>query len=137
MDNNWKRYFHIDSGTSTDEIFVLLDAVQSDTDDDIDELMNDSDKEFIAPAEIKIIEYNTSVLAQEANGHVFDEGITHIKELEINKKWKKPEKNTFIIWKYNVSIERIVFLRGEFFSASAVDIYEQMINLDVLIELLI
>ena len=118
---------------------MLLDTVQSDTDDDIDELMNDSDTEFIAPEEIKIIENpdNTSVLTQEANGHVFDEGITHIKELEINKKRKKPEKNTFIIWKCNVSIERIVFLRGEFFSASAVDIYEQMINLDVLIELLV
>ena len=47
MNNNRKRYFHIDSGTSTEQIFALLDTAQRDNKDD--ELMNDSDKEFLAP----------------------------------------------------------------------------------------
>ena len=48
MKNNQKRYFHIDSGTSTDQRLTLLDTAQSDNEDEIDELMNDSDTEFIA-----------------------------------------------------------------------------------------
>ena len=54
MNNNWKRYFHTDSGASTDQIFALLDTVQSDNEDEIDELMNDFDTEFIALEDIKL-----------------------------------------------------------------------------------
>ena len=46
MNNNQKRF---DSGNSTDEIFPLLDTLQSDNEDEIDELMNNFDTEFIAP----------------------------------------------------------------------------------------
>ena len=64
MNNNRKRYFHIDSGTSTDEIFALLDTFQSDNQGEINKLMNDFDTEFIAPEEIKLTEnpHNTNVL---------------------------------------------------------------------------
>ena len=37
MNNNRKSCFHIDSGTSTDQIFALLDTVQSDNEDMIEE----------------------------------------------------------------------------------------------------
>ena len=43
ISNNGKRYFHIDSGTSTDKIFALLHTVQSENENEIDELMNYSD----------------------------------------------------------------------------------------------
>ena len=36
-----------------DQIFVLLDTVQSDNEDETEELMNDSGTEFIAPEEIE------------------------------------------------------------------------------------
>ena len=49
MNNNHKRHFGIGNDTSTDQVFTLLDAVQSNNDDKIDELMNDFDIEFIAP----------------------------------------------------------------------------------------
>ena len=52
MNNDGKRHFHIDSDASTDEVFTLLDAVQSDNEDENDELMNDFDTKFIAPKEI-------------------------------------------------------------------------------------
>ena len=49
MNNNQKKYFHIDSGTSTDQIFALFDIVQSDKKNEFEELINDSDTDFIAP----------------------------------------------------------------------------------------
>ena len=55
MNNNRKIYFHIDSGTSMDQIFALLDAVQSDNKDEINELMNDFDMEFIDSEVIKLL----------------------------------------------------------------------------------
>ena len=57
--NNRKIYFHIDCGTSMDPIFALLDAVQSDNEDEINELMNDFDTEFIDSEEIKLLTIQT------------------------------------------------------------------------------
>ena len=52
--NNRKRNFHIDSGSSTDKIFASSEIVQSDNEDGIDKLTNHSDMEFIAPEEIEL-----------------------------------------------------------------------------------
>ena len=41
----------IDQNTGNEEIFALLDGVESDLEDDIDELMNDSDTEFVIEKE--------------------------------------------------------------------------------------
>ena len=81
MNNNRKTHFDIDSDASTDQILTLLDAVQSDNEDEIDELMNDFDAEFIAPEEIKLIDShgNVSALTLETNIHVVDQGTTHTK----------------------------------------------------------
>ena len=79
MNNNPKRYFHIDSGISTDQIFTLLYTVQSDDEDKMDESMNDSDTEFIAPEDIQLTDNreNGSVLTPEVNVHVVNEMTTH------------------------------------------------------------
>ena len=50
--NGRKRYFHIDENASSEQIYALLDDVESADEDDIDNLMNDSDTEFIAEEEI-------------------------------------------------------------------------------------
>ena len=50
--NGRKRYFHIDENASSEQIYSLLDDVESDEKNDIDNLMNDSDTEFIAEEEI-------------------------------------------------------------------------------------
>ena len=52
--NGRKRYFHIDENASSEQIFALLDDVESADEDDIENLMNDSDAEFIAEEEIRI-----------------------------------------------------------------------------------
>ena len=47
-----KRYFHIDENAASEQIYSLLEDVESDDKNDIDNLMNDSDTEFIAEEEI-------------------------------------------------------------------------------------
>ena len=72
----------------------VIGYVQSYNENEIDELMNDSDTKFISPEGIKLNDNpdTASVLTLEANVHVVDEGTTtHTKELETNKKKKKPE----------------------------------------------
>ena len=48
MNNNRKKYVQINSHTSSDQIFALLDSVQSGEEVDIEELMNNSGIEFFA-----------------------------------------------------------------------------------------
>ena len=55
MNNNPKRHFDIGSAVSTGQLFTLLDAVQSNNQGDIDELMDDFDMEFIAPEEMNLL----------------------------------------------------------------------------------
>ena len=50
--NSRKRYLHIHENASSEQILALLDDVESADEDDIDNLMNDSDTEFIAEEEI-------------------------------------------------------------------------------------
>ena len=47
-----KRYFHIDENVISEQIYALLDDIKSADEDDIDNLMNDSDTEFVAEEEI-------------------------------------------------------------------------------------
>ena len=96
MNNNRTKYFHIDGGTSKVQMFVLLDTVQSDNDDEIDELINDSNTEFIALDEFKPTDNpnNMNVLTSEANIHAVYKGTTHTEELETNNKRKKLKEST-------------------------------------------
>ena len=57
----------------------------------MDELINHSDTEFIAPEEIELTD-NAIILTPEANVYVVDEGATHTKELAANKKPRKSRK---------------------------------------------
>ena len=95
MNNNRNRHFYIDSHASTDKLFTLLDAVQIDNEDEIDQLMNNFDTEFMSSEEIEIIDNpgNMSALTLETNVNFVDQGTTHTKELrEKQSKDKQKEK---------------------------------------------
>ena len=95
MNNNPKRHFHIDSDASTDQALKLLDAVQSDNEDEMNELMNDFDTKLIAPEEIELTDNPENVRLEfdiEANVHVVEKGTTHTRELEKNKRKKSQKK---------------------------------------------
>ena len=67
-----KRYFHLDKNAGSEQIYSLLDDVESDDKNAIDNLMNDSDTEFIAEEEIAQVAstQDTSLTTPEANLHV-------------------------------------------------------------------
>ena len=67
--NSRKRYFHIDENASSKQIYALLDDVKSADEDDIDNLMKDSDIELIAEEEITqaASTQDTSLTTSEAN----------------------------------------------------------------------
>ena len=85
--NGRKRYFHIDKNASSEQIYALLDDVESADEDDIDNLMNDSDTEFIAEEEITqaASTQDTSLTTPEANLHVVPSD-NQSKKKEKNKK---------------------------------------------------
>ena len=73
FNNKRKSYYRIDYDTETDAIFAMFDEVGSETESDIEELLNDSDTEFIAEEEVLPIDENDrdcSIIVPEANVHV-------------------------------------------------------------------
>ena len=91
-----ERYFHIDENVSSEQIYALLDDVESADKDDIDNLMNDSDTEFIGGEEITLVASTqaTFLTTPEANLHVVLSD-NHAKKKEKKKKeelWKWTEK---------------------------------------------
>ena len=74
LNNKRKKYARIDRNTRSEKIFALLDEVNSDQEDDIDNLMSDSETEFTVDEnldnEIDPDDEPLSVLMPEANIHV-------------------------------------------------------------------
>ena len=108
-------------------------------------MVNGFDAEFIAPGEIELTgnPENVSALTLETNVIAVDQGTTHTKELE-TKKRKKLEESTPITSEHNVSPHSLenCLLEGRVSyqfdeNASDFDIYEQVINLYVLTEMLV
>ena len=94
--NSWKRYLHIDEKASSEQMYALLDDVDSDGEVDIENLMNDSDTEFIAEEEITqaASTQETSLTTPEGNLHVVPSDNQSTKK-EKNKKeelWKWTKK---------------------------------------------
>ena len=82
--NGRKRYFNIDENASTEQIYALLDDVESPDEDYIDNLMNDSDTEFITEITQAGILQNISLTTSEANLNI----------VPSDNQWKKKEKNS-------------------------------------------
>ena len=94
--NSRKRYFYVDKNTSSEQVYALLDDVESADKDDKDSLMNDSDNKFIAEEEITQATsiQDTSLTTPEANLHVVPSD-NQSKKKEKNKKeelWKWTKK---------------------------------------------
>ena len=134
MNNNRKKYVQIKNHTSSNQIFALLDKVQSDEEEDIKELMNDSDTEFFGNDED--IE---DILSPEASIHIVKDN-----EKEQGKNSKRKLEEVQFQWRRNIApnIREECNFVGEVYhqlkeSASPLEVYEKVVNLDVLIELLV
>ena len=91
--NSRKGYFHIDKSASSEQIYALLDDVEIADQDDIDNLMNDSDNEFIAEEEITqaASTQDTSLTTPEANLQVVPSD---------NQSKKKEKNKNEELWKW-------------------------------------
>ena len=90
--NGRKTYFHIEENASSEQVYALLDDLESADEDDIDCLTNDSDTDFIAEEETTqaASPQDTSLTTPEANLHVVPTDNWSMKK-EKNKKeelWK-------------------------------------------------
>ena len=93
-----KRYFHIDENANSEQIYALLYDVEKADEDDIDNLMDDSDTEFIAEEETTqaASTQNTSLTTPGANDHV----VPSDNQSEKKEKNKKEE-----LWKWTKKVE--------------------------------
>ena len=71
MTNGRKRYFHFDENASSEQIYALLDDEESADEDYLDNLVNDSDTQFIAEEEVTqaATTQDTSLTTPESNLH--------------------------------------------------------------------
>ena len=76
LNNKRKMYVKVYRETGSDDIFALLDKVNSDLEDDIDNLMNNSDTKFlleeILENELDSHDEPLNLLVPEANYHVVE-----------------------------------------------------------------
>ena len=98
--NGIKRYFHIGEKASSEQIYALVDDVESADEDEIDNLMNDSDTKFITEEEIiqAASTRGSPLTTPEANLRV-GPCVNQLKKKEKNKKeelwkWTKEVKVT-------------------------------------------
>ena len=96
LNNKRKKYVRIDRNSRSGEIFALLDEVKSDQEEDIENLMNDSDTEFIVDEtfdnDIDSDEEPLSVLIREANIHVVKSSTAEANMEESNVVCEKESK---------------------------------------------
>ena len=88
--NKRKKYINI-SKSSSEEIYAMLDEVESDLEEDIDQLVNDSDTEFVADEDLPECppqSSNNNVLTPEANIHILPEAKRKKSFLKRRKKTK-------------------------------------------------
>ena len=86
--NNRKKYIHIDRETGSNEIYAMLDEIESDTESDIENLLEDSNTQCISEEPIpNNKEESHRVLTPEATVHV-ENGSLDVEE-PLSKKLKK------------------------------------------------
>ena len=86
--NNRRTYIHIDRETGSNEIYAMLDEIESDTESDIENPLEDSDTQYISEEPIpNNKEESHRVLTSEATVHVENESLDV--EEPLSKKLKK------------------------------------------------
>ena len=135
MTDSRKRYFHIDESASSEQTHALLDHVGSTDIDDIDNLMNDFDTEFIAEEENiqSASTQDTSLTTPETNLHVVPSN-NHSKKKEKNKK----EELSKCIKKVKVTKQEECHLVPEIelnLNVSPIEIFSLVTSLEELLEL--
>lgn len=132
-----KKYYHIQAMTS-DEVYALLDQVDSDAEEDVDNLMNDSDTEFILTGDgvdlgsTDELEIGVSaVIHQEETEGTEEKPSTSQKPS--NFKWRNTKR---VIIGSECSYDGKVLLNDDQ-NESCYDVFKKVSDLDVLLDLLV
>ena len=81
MENKRKKYIRIECGADSDEVLAILDSIESEDEGDIDNLLNDSDTEFVSDESVPAPPANSNcVLTPEANVHIIPSAETSMTE---------------------------------------------------------
>ena len=101
--NGRKQYFRINENASSEQIYASLDDVERADEDDINNLMNDSDSEVIAEEEIAqaASTQGTSLTTPEAN-------LPKVPSDNHSKKKEKNKKEELWKWTKNVPNKKCV-----------------------------
>ena len=137
--NKWKKYIHIDQETGSNEIYAMLHEIESDTESDIENLLEDSDTEYISEEAIPENKREShSVLTPEATVHVENESLDveeppskKLKKKITALKWKRTSK--FIKAK-KCTLEANVLLDME--NANPLQIFESTMKLNELVKII-
>ena len=113
--NNRKKYVMINRETGGNDIFAMLDAIGSDNESDIDNLLEDSDTEYAAEEPVPADnEDNHDVLTPEANIHIentasssTDPPRKKLKHATASLKWQRKPK---LIKRKNCELEAKILL---------------------------
>ena len=74
MENKGKKSFGVESGISNDELFAILDGIDSGGESHVDNVLGDSDTEFVNDKPIsKIADDTHNLLVPEVNLHMESE----------------------------------------------------------------
>ena len=113
--NNRKKYVMINRETGSNGIFAMLDAIGSDNESDIDNLLEDSDTEYVAEEPVPADnEDSHDVLTPEANIHIentasssTDPPRKKLKHATASLKWQRKPK---LIKRKNCELEAKILL---------------------------
>ena len=137
--NSRKKYIHIDRETGSNEIYAMLDEIESDTESDIENLLEDYDTEHISEEPIPDNkEESHRVLTPEATVNVENESFDveeppskKLKKKITALKWKR--KSKFIKAK-RITSEVNVLLDME--NANPLQIFESTMKLNELVKII-
>ena len=138
MDNPRKEYYKITENTTSNEIYALLDEVDSDLDEDLENEMNDSDTEFFVEEDIDLrLEGATggsNILIPTANIHKVsaadnNESRTGSKKETTDWKWTRVIKPSR---KMECKLQKHVLLQFNI-DPTPYDVYEKAIDLNKLV----
>ena len=100
MENKRKKYIRSESDISNDELFEMLNGIDSGGESDVDSILNDSATEFVSDKPIsKTVDDRYHILVPKANVHVVSELAETLQEdCEVLRKKRKCQLIYDIKW---------------------------------------
>ena len=135
--NSRKKYIHIDRETGSNEIYAMLDEIKSDTERDIENILEDSDSEYVSQGQIlDNKEESHHVLTPEAIVHIENESLDIAEPLSKKLKKKttalKSKRTSKFIKAKKCTLDANVLLDME--NANPLQIFESTMKLNELVK---